>query len=384
MRVIRVIPNFYPIMTGPANQAFHISNELEKNNVRSPIITSTFGLEKQVYHEKYDRVQCIRFKPIVNLYQYSVTPKLLQFLMRSEYDLIHAHSYRNFQADLSYLVAKIKKKPFIINPHGQALSFSKIESTKIFRTPYRLYDLLTLRRVLRKADAIIAASKQESNEIKELKIEETKIITIPAGNNIEFPKKHSKDKSNTTTKLLFVGRISRNRRVEILLKAFQILLRQHKNVELWIVGGEERTSFTQHHGYLDELKRLSQNLHLSDKVHFAGHLPQNKLKDYYLNSDIFIYITDYENFGQTMLEAAAAGLPLICSPQGVAPEIIKDGKTGFLIKNEPKDIAEKIEYLVENRTERVAFGDKIRKLVETRYSWKSIIKSYMKLYKIFT
>jgi len=277
------------------------------------------------------------------------------------------------------MISKLKRTPYIINPHGQASGYTLL--SQIFPTPYKLYDILTFRRVLRNATVVIAASTQELKEIKNFGVADNKIKLIPAGINIEFPKTSTKKGSNSTIKLLFIGRISRNRRVELLIKAFKILTMKHKNLELWIVGGEERTSFTFKRGFLRELKDFCKKLKISDRVHFTGQLLQTELIKYYLESDIFIYISDYENFGQTILEAAAAGLPLICSPQGIASEIIEEGKSGFLIDKNPRNIAEKIEYLIVNETERISFGERIRKLVEKKYSWKKITKKYMKLYQ---
>ena len=382
MRVIRVIPSFYPIVTGPANAAFNISKEMEKNHIKSPIITTTFELKKEIFKEKFENVTCLRFKPVLNFYQYSITPQLIPFLLKTKCDLIHAHSYRNFQSDIAYLMSKLKKIPFIITPHGQAFSYLYIKNWQIFRTPYKLYDIFTFRHVLKNANAIVACSKQELDELKKLKIDERKIKLIPEGINIEFPKKLYNSRQNNLTKLLFVGRISRNRRIELILSAFRILLKKYQKLELWIIGGEERTSYTQLRGYLNELKDLSQKLKLDKKVHFTGYLPYEELKKFYSSSDIFVYTSDYENFGQAILEAAAAGLPLICSSVGIAPEIIKEGKTGFLIKNNSADIANKIEYLIENEKERVMFGNRIRKYVEKNYKWENIAKIYVKLYKM--
>ncbi|MFX1295642.1 MAG: glycosyltransferase family 4 protein [Promethearchaeota archaeon] len=380
MRILRLIPNFYPLVSGPANQAYHISQGLEKNNMRSPIITSDFGLKEPRFTEIFNKVKCLRFKSIFNIFQYSITPQLIKYLYNEKYDIIHAHSYRNFQSDIAFLISKIKKVPLVINTHGTVKAYLNFKNRYTFKVPYKIYDFFTFRSVLRKADAIVVATKQEFNEIKEFGIDENKVHVIPAGINLKFPKKSTKFESNKKIKLLFVGRISRNRRVELILMAFKILFQNIKDIELWIVGGEERSSYTQQSGYMKELIYFCKKYNIHKNVHFTGNLSQNIIRDYYINSDIFVYTSDYENFGQTILEAAAAGLPLICTPVGIANDIIKDGKSGFLTFFNPKEIADKIKFLILNEKERNKFGQLIQDIVKKKYRWEKIIEQYIKLY----
>ncbi|MHA1264590.1 MAG: glycosyltransferase family 4 protein [Candidatus Helarchaeota archaeon] len=382
MRVIRVIPHFYPLISGPANQAFHISNELEKNNINSPILTSDFGYKNTKPIEKFGNVICLRFKSLFNIFQYSFTPHLISYLYNAHFDLLHAHSYRNFQADVSFLISKLKRIPFIINTHGTATAYLHFKRGQIFTAPYKIYDLSTFKSILRKASIVIAATKQEFNDLLQFNINKEKIFIIPAGINIRFPERKDSSSLDGNLRLLYVGRISRNRRIEIVLQAFKILYKTIKNISLWIIGGEERSSYIQQSGYLKELMIYCKKYHLDRHVHFIGYLPQRKLIPYYLQSDIFIYTSDYENFGQTILEAAAAGLPLICSAVGIANDIIDDGKNGFIVPNDPHYIATKLRFLIENEKNRKRFGILTKKKVKNNYSWDKVVKKYIKIYNM--
>ncbi len=124
-----------------------------------------------------------------------------------------------------------------------------------------------------------------------------------------------------TINILFVGRIARVRRIEILLQAVAKLSIPY---QLILVGGEEKTSSMSKSGYLNELKNLCKTLNINDHVTFVGSIPQDELSNWYSKGDIFVYPSLYENFGQPILEAAAAGLPIISTPVGVAREIIID------------------------------------------------------------
>ena len=114
------------------------------------------------------------------------------------------------------------------------------------------------------------------------------------------------------------------------------------------MGGEEKTSSLSRLGYLDELKKLCKNLNINDRVTFIGPVAQDELFNWYSKGDIFVYPSLYENFGQPILEAAAAGLPIISTPVGVAQEIITENETGFLFNGKSQDLADRITQLADH------------------------------------
>jgi len=202
-----------------------------------------------------------------------------------------------------------------------------------------------------------------------------KIHLIPAGIDIGDYESHQ-DKSNKVLNLLFVGRISRNRRLEPIIRALQYL----NEMKLTIVGGEEKSSSLSRKGYLSELKALVDELGVRERINFAGAKYGKELISYYQAADVFVYTSLYENFGQTLLEAAAAGLPIICTPVGIAPEIVIDGETGFLVSDDPKMISERIRQL-NNVSTRREFGGRIKKIVKEKFNWSNTIDQYLQVYQ---
>ena len=82
----------------------------------------------------------------------------------------------------------------------------------------------------------------------------------------------------------------------------------------------------------------------------------------------------------TVEGAGAAGLPLICTKVGIAPEIIQNGKNGFLVRGNPKEIADKIIKLFD-RKKRERFGKITREIVRKNFDWDKIMKKYIQVYK---
>jgi len=219
---------------------------------------------------------------------------------------------------------------------------------------------------------VIAATEQEYKEALKFGIKKEKLTTIPVGINIKDYEPIKKD--YLMLNLLFVGRISRNRNLEPIIKAMKILNKE--NIKLTIVGGEAKSSDTSKTGYVDELKLLAKGLN----INFAGPKYGKELINYYKKADIFVYTSFYENFGQTMLEAGASGLPIISTKTGIANDIVKDNKTGFIVgPKDPEAIASYIKEL-SDKNKREIFGKKIREIIKKNFDWDNIIEKYIEVY----
>jgi len=374
MNILRTIECFYPSVTGPTTQAFRISSELEKRGIRSPILTTYLDVEGSLPSEdRFESVHVKRFKNQLRVMRYCVSLGMLSHL--KDFDIIHSHSYRSFQSDLGFLAAKTKGKPFVINTHGTLLSYRYILKNPLYSLPYVAYDLLTLKSSARRADVVVVSSRQEYKEAIAFGIPRAKVRLVPVGIDIEsYQPRHGEP--HDKLRLLFVGRISRNRNLDPILRALNYV----KRVRLFIVGGEMRSSGLLKGEYLDELKRLALEWGVEGKVTFVGPVYGQEPLQYYNKCDIFIYTSKYESFGQTILEAAAASLPVISTPVGVANEIVVDGETGFLINEEPEMIASAVHELFDINASR-QMGESIRNIVQRDYNWNNITERYINIYQ---
>ena len=244
-------------------------------------------------------------------------------------------------------------------------------------TPYKLYDALTLKASAKSADAVVVSSKLEYEDAVEFGIQKTKLHVIPMGIDVDEYVDNPINPNGDAINILFVGRIARVRRIEILLQAVAKL---SISFHVTLVGGEEKTSSLSRSGYLDELKKLCKDLNINDRVTFVGPVAQNELFNWYSKGDIFVYPSLYENFGQPILEAAAAGLPIVSTPVGVAQEIITDNETGFLFNGDDQELANRITQLTDQNL-RKKIGGAVRERVRSLYGWEGIIKQYLDLYR---
>lgn len=145
-----------------------------------------------------------------------------------------------------------------------------------------------------------------------------------------------------------------------------------ENVSLLVAGvGEE----------LPKLENQVNNLGLKNRVKFLGFVNHKDLPKYFSVCDIFIRPSRSEGFGNSFIEAMAFGLPVIATPVGGIVDFISDKETGiFCSVDNPKSIAEKVEFLLNNTVEKNEITKKAKELVVSKYNWSNIAK---KMHEVF-
>jgi glycosyltransferase involved in cell wall biosynthesis len=376
MNILRTIETFYPYVTGPTNQAFRISKELEQRGFHSPVLTTYCDVAGHLpLSENCRGVRVTRYRNQLRLMRYCISVGMIKGF--KNFDLIHSHNYRNFQSDLAFAFSRFNKKPFVLSAHGSLLGYRRYLAGKCARFPYAFYDAVTFKLTAKKADVIVVSSQVEYEDALEFGIKEEKLRVIPAGIDVK-DYEHTAGRGENGIQLLFVGRIVRNRKLETFVKALKEI---DKTVTLTIVGSEEKTSSVSRGGYLKELNLLARELEVEDRIHFVGPRFGKDLVTCYCSADIFVYTSQYESFGQPLLEAAAAGLPIVSTPVGVAKELIRNGETGYLIENNnPSMLAERVNALLDQQT-RDNCSKAIRELAKNNYAWDGIIDKYVRIYR---
>jgi len=133
---------------------------------------------------------------------------------------------------------------------------------------------------------------------------------------------------------IFIGRLVREKDLEVLIKAYRILKDRGIDFKLVFVG--EGSMY-------DEIAR-----HIPDAV-MEGFLEGPELSSAYASADIFVFPSTTESFGNVVLEAAASGLPSVVAAEGGVVNLVLDGETGFLTRpKDPDDYASKMELLLTN------------------------------------
>lgn len=184
-----------------------------------------------------------------------------------------------------------------------------------------------LRRVLKKADRLIAISQTTKTDIlKWYSVYEEKIKVIYPGVNEQvnqIEKSNSlfnrlKEKYNISDKfLLFVGTIEPRKNIEGLIKAYRILKRKHRLPHQLVIVGMKGWMYS---GVFD----LAKNSGLEEEIIFTDYISTEDLNLFYNFADVFIYPSFYEGFGFPIVEAFRCGTPVITSNTSSCAEIAGD------------------------------------------------------------
>jgi glycosyltransferase involved in cell wall biosynthesis len=127
-------------------------------------------------------------------------------------------------------------------------------------------------------------------------------------------------------------------------------------------------------GYQEQDLRFKiKDLRLEERVRFLGFIAHKNMPPYLHVSDIFIRPSLSEGFGNSFIEAMAAGIPVIATPVGGIIDFLIDGETGLLCEvNNPRSIAQKVEKLIKDKESRDYIIERARKMVEDKYQWNRI------------
>lgn len=198
---------------------------------------------------------------------------------------------------------------------------------------------------------------------------------IPHGINlpITYPKENAND-------ILFVGRFEERKGLDILLKAWKLLLSENqinKNIKLRIVG---RETYPCPEGYLKQL--LTEIKIPSNRIIIHNNPDDEELDNIKKECIVNVIPSRYESFGMVALEAHASNLAVVATEIGGLQEVIKNNENGLLFQNENfKELAKQIKFLLINCEERNKFIKTGIKFLNTKFSIQNMVKESIKIYE---
>ena len=167
--------------------------------------------------------------------------------------------------------------------------------------------------------------------------------------------------NGSSVRLLYVGRISREKDLDVLAAAYDKIREAGQPVQLFIVGQGPHS---------DALAAA-----LPEAV-FLGYLTGEPLATAYASADIFVFPSTTDTFGNVVIEAQASGLPVIVSDLGGPKELVEDGVNGLVTKaHDVEDVARAIALLVGDQKMRARMGEKARQSVVDR-SWPGAFQKF--------
>jgi len=223
-------------------------------------------------------------------------------------------------------------------------------------------------------DVIYAPSQSTKEELCAKGLDPKKIQLYPRGIDVERfnpVKRNGIFKTRFPlpegTRLLYVGRVSREKNLHLLAEAFRRMVSNGEQVQLVVVGDGP---------YLKEMQAAMKALPCC----FTGYLSGENLSAVYASADLFVFPSTTDTFGNVVLEAQASGLPVVVSDQGGPCENIIDGKTGLVCRaDDLESLMAAMRTLVRDRQRRLEMGAEARKYVEAR----SFENAFLQLWELY-
>lgn len=183
------------------------------------------------------------------------------------------------------------------------------------------------------SDAIVVASTFTQSTLEEQQVEGNKIMLNPYGVSSFFFHEKKGIEKNKPFVFLFVGSITSRKGIPLLLECWESI--EIEEAELHLVGPISTEAIEWCKGYKN--------------VFCKGSMSQKNVAKHMQNSDVFIFPSFFEGFGLVLLEAMAAGLPIVASKATAAPDLI-DTQSGFVFEQGNKqELHEIMRYCIQNR-----------------------------------
>lgn len=364
-RALMIVAKFFPAVGGTENQALMLCEELLRQGVDVAVLTRRVsGLPAYEHVQGVAVSRSIRVIDRGKLFGVTYFLSSLFWLIahRRHYDIIHCHILHGFHSLAAVLMKYLFGKKVII----------KVASTGILSDFTMLKNSLLgvwMLSVLHHADRIIALCRQAVAEASENGFQSKKIVVIPNGvDTARF--KPARLQPGVPKRIVYAGSLTATKGVDVLIDAFFMLKREQTDLVLDIFGS----------GPLhDSLRDKAVSLGLAGDVIFHGSVPDIERR--LSSACIFVQPSLVEGMSNVILEAMAAGLPVVATTTGAAPEIIQDGVNGLLVNPGSVDqMYAAVARLLSDEALAERIGRKARASIEASYSIETVAGTYVELY----
>lgn len=320
MKILQVISSFPPAYAygGPVKSAYKLSQALVNRGHDVTVFTTDVKDENSRVDidenpTTIDGIEVYRFRNLSNSLAWRLRITTAIGIGRglherlTDFDVVHLHEYRSFEAYLTYWYATKNDVPYVLQPRGSLPRRSRTLQKRLFDTVFG-------KPILQEADALIASSQTESSQYKEfVPGSELSVEHVPNGIDLDdfqlfpdagtFRTKYSIEQD--TSLVLFLSRLHKRKGADLLVSAFDEVRDLWEDTLLVLVGPDE--------GHRSGLERQVHDAGLEKNVLFTGPLYGDDKLAAYRDADVFVLPSKdrYESFGNVVLEALACGTPTV-------------------------------------------------------------------------
>ncbi|MBN2067703.1 MAG: glycosyltransferase family 4 protein [Candidatus Diapherotrites archaeon] len=312
--------------------------------------------------EKINNV-VVKRMPFLNLRWLKIPRGLLGKI--KGFDLVHVHS-PGFFIDWLAITKPLHGKKLIVSTHGGIFHSNEIKLLK------RLYFRVWWGLMFKAVDFVVCDSQHDFELFRKIaKKGRIKVIE----NAVPVEKYLALGKKKTKNSFLFVGRLSRNKRIDLMAEVFAKVSEKEKNFKVSVIGRDFE-------GLSPKLKARVRELGLEKNFAFEGEVPEKRLMQAYGESEFFISTSAYEGFGISAIEGMAAGAIPLLSDIATFNTFVKHGKNGMIIDFAEKEKAAESILKAMQMPEREKQGMRKNGAEKAKeFSWQRKIDEYTEVYR---
>lgn len=356
MRIAQVCPRYFPDIGGVETHVRELSERLVQHGHQVEIIcTDPSGNYSK--EDSINGVKITRFPAFAPRGTIFFSPKIGSYIGKKEFDIVHIHNYHAFPA---YHASRTAKGKLVFTPHYHGKGSTGI--TNALLIPYKLFG----RKIFDAARAVICVSDYERDLlIRDFHLDPSKTHVIPNGIDLEAIKR-AEPFSDQGNIILYIGRLEKYKHIDVVIRAMPFI----PDSKFYIIGGAGN--------YRSELINLVRDLGLEDRVRFLGHVTEEEKYRWLKTCSLLVNLSDTEAFGITVLEALAAGKPVVVNPVSALGEFVGkfEGVYPYTIKqySNHHQLTELIKLILDRKKEMY--------LDLKNYNWNHILKLIEEIYLI--
>jgi len=355
LTILHLYKDYYPVLGGIENHVRMLARLQARRGHQVGVLACSQDGRTTVEHR--EGVRIVKAGRLLTLASMPISLRQPLLLRREIPDVVHVHAPYPLGAVANWLIGPTAAAT-VITHHCDIVRQRRL---------LKGYAPL-LRRVLRSADGIIATNPQYLRTSLWLRPVRERCTIVPLG--IDVPPRPPRRSDGET--LLFVGRLRYYKGVDVLLRALPLFPRGR----LVIVGdGPMRLKW----------QRLALELGVGARVLFTGEVTDTALAGHYAAADVFVLpsVNRAEAFGMVLLEAMAAGLPLISTELGTGTSWVNlDGRTGRVVPSgDPGALAAAITELLADRSLREEMGRAARARLESEFDADTMVRRIDEVYE---
>ena len=328
--------------------------------------------------EKFDKFKINRTHVWFALKLFFINPSMFKQIKNDKPDIIHTIGLRSFQSVIAWHVSKKLKIPLIASDQGGLTTHPFLNESGLFlKILYKIQNFF-IKKIIKDCSAISVANEYEKNIFLELNTN-SRIKIIRNGVNLKtlVSKVNFKNKYKINTNfILFVGRFSKSKGIETLIRAFNIIQNENKfpDVSLIIMGVD--------FGYEKDMDKLIHTLNLSEKIIVIKNPPREDVISAYGESEFLVLPSQWELSPLVPLESFAFKKPVISTKSHGIPFTVKDNENGILVEPEdPEQLSKAIDELLFDNKLRDTLGLSGYNFVHEECNSTSMAKNSLKLYQ---